>query len=50
MESNLESYEKKFVVQYRPEIEATGRLFAYLRLAKMDKDCVLGWRPAQSPS
>jgi hypothetical protein len=35
----------KYLMEFRSEIETTGRFFEYLGLAKADKQSPLGWKP-----
>ncbi len=42
---DVETNPAKYLKKCRPEIETTGRLFAYLGLAKTDKQSPLGWKP-----
>jgi hypothetical protein len=38
----------KYLMEFRSEIETTGRFFEYLGLAKADKQSPLGWRPTSA--
>jgi hypothetical protein len=38
---------KKYLAKYRSDIEATGRVFQYLELAKPDSKSALGWKPTK---
>ncbi len=42
----VESDPDKYLMEFRSEIETTGRFFEYLGLAKADKKSPLGWKPA----
>ena len=39
--------QKKYLTKYRSEIEAAGRVFQYLELAKPDSKSALGWKPTK---
>jgi hypothetical protein len=38
---------EKYLTKYRSDIEAAGRVFQYLELAKPDSKSALGWKPTK---
>jgi|ERR1700730_8808326 len=38
---------EKYLAKYRSEIEAAGKVFQYLELAKPDSKAALGWKPTK---
>jgi hypothetical protein len=38
---------EKYLIKYRSKIEAAGRVFQYLELAKPDSKSALGWTPTK---
>jgi hypothetical protein len=43
----VERDSEKYLIKYRSKIEAAGRVFQYLELAKPDSKSALGWKPTK---